>query len=192
MPPAGQRDSGRDLVNKEEPDTRERIQVAALTLFRERGSDKTSLREIAEQLDVSKAALYYHFRTKDELIASLAAPFIDGFKDLLDAAQKRPDADMARRLVEGYIDLLFDQRPLVAWLRDDLAVNAHPAIGPALTSLGQRLSLLLGGADMSLEEQVRVTAALGALHVGVSSFPDVGSADLRGPVLQAAWAVLEK
>ena len=36
---------------------------------------------------------------------------------------ERRTATWPRRLVEGYIDLLFDQRPLVAWLRDDLAVQ---------------------------------------------------------------------
>jgi AcrR family transcriptional regulator len=175
-----------------EPQTRERIQTAALALFREQGSGKTSLREIAEQLDVSKAALYYHFRTKDDLIASLAAPFLDGFSELLDAAERRADADMPRRLVEGYVDLLFDQRSLVTWLSDDPAVQAHPAIGPVLRTGAHRLRVLLGGADMSFEEQVRVTAALGALGVGVASFPDAGSDELRGPLLRAAWAVLEK
>ena len=179
-------------MSKEEGHTKERIQAAALTLFRERGADRTSLREIAEQLDVTKAALYYHFRTKDELIASLASPFVDGFRELLDAAEQGPDTDMARRLVEGYVDLLFDLRPLVAWLRDDLSVRAHPAVGPVLASEGERLRRLLGGADMSFEEQVRITAALGALSAGVASFPDAGSAELRGPLLQATWAVLDK
>jgi AcrR family transcriptional regulator len=179
-------------VSKDEGDTRERIRTVALTLFREQGSDKTSVREIAEQLDVSKAALYYHFRSKDELIASLAAPFMDGFRELLDAAEQQADGDIPQRLVEGYIDLLFDQRPLVAWLSEDPAVQAHPAVGPVLRANGQRLRVLLGGAEMSFEEQVRVTAALGALGVGVASFPEAGSDELRGPLLRAAWAVLEK
>ena len=42
-------------------DTRTRIQQVALELFAEQGYDKTSLREIAGRLDVTKAALYYHF-----------------------------------------------------------------------------------------------------------------------------------
>ncbi len=179
-------------MSAEEVDTKERIQSVALELFREQGAERTSLREIAERLDVSKAALYYHFRTKDDIIASVASPFLDGFRELLEAAEQRPDVELAQRLVEGYIDLLLAQRPLVAWLRDDLATRAHPAIGPVLTALAQRLNVLLGGAEMGFEEQVRVTAALGALGAGVASFPDAESAELRGPLLEAAWAVLEK
>ncbi|MBP2323630.1 AcrR family transcriptional regulator [Kibdelosporangium banguiense] len=52
-------------------DTREKIQDVALELFGEQGYDKTSLREIAEHLGVTKAALYYHFKTKEEIISSL-------------------------------------------------------------------------------------------------------------------------
>jgi len=39
-------------------------------LFAERGYDQTSLREIADRLGVDKAALYYHFKTKEEILAS--------------------------------------------------------------------------------------------------------------------------
>ena len=43
----------------------------ALDLFIEKGYDKTSLREIAEQLGVTKAALYYHFASKDDILMAL-------------------------------------------------------------------------------------------------------------------------
>ena len=45
-------------------DTRSRVQEVALELFAEQGYEKTSLREIAERLGVTKAALYYHFKSK--------------------------------------------------------------------------------------------------------------------------------
>ncbi len=51
--------------------TRQRIQDVALELFAEQGYEKTSLREIAERLDVTKAALYYHFKTKEDIIISV-------------------------------------------------------------------------------------------------------------------------
>ena len=39
----------------------------ALDLFIEQGYDKTSLRQIAEQLGHTKAAVYYHFASKDDI-----------------------------------------------------------------------------------------------------------------------------
>ena len=52
-------------------DTRQRILDVALDLFTEQGFDGTSLREIAERLSVTKAALYYHFESKDDILLAL-------------------------------------------------------------------------------------------------------------------------
>src|SRR5579871_5338427 len=51
--------------------TRERILDVALELFIQQGFDGTSLREIAEQLGVTKAALYYHFESKEDILMAL-------------------------------------------------------------------------------------------------------------------------
>jgi len=52
-------------------DTRERILDVALDLFTDQGYDGTSLRQIAEQLGVTKAALYYHFESKEDILMAL-------------------------------------------------------------------------------------------------------------------------
>jgi AcrR family transcriptional regulator len=52
-------------------DTRERILDTAAELFSERGYAGTSIRDIAERLDVTKAALYYHFASKAEILHAL-------------------------------------------------------------------------------------------------------------------------
>ena len=53
-------------------DTRQRILDVAAELFAEQGYDGTSLREIAERIGVTKAALYYHFQSKDQILQALA------------------------------------------------------------------------------------------------------------------------
>src|SRR5271154_7251580 len=53
------------------PDTRERILDIALDLFTTQGYETTSLREIAEQLGFSKAAIYYHFASKADILLAL-------------------------------------------------------------------------------------------------------------------------
>jgi AcrR family transcriptional regulator len=64
--------------------TRQRIQDVALELFAEQGYEKTSLREIAERLEVTKAALYYHFKTKEEIIVSLFEDLTQPIEDLIE------------------------------------------------------------------------------------------------------------
>src|ERR1700689_4807307 len=51
--------------------TRERILDVALELFSEQGYEQTSLREIADRLGVTKAALYYHFERKEDILLEL-------------------------------------------------------------------------------------------------------------------------
>src|ERR671930_404187 len=110
--------------------TRTRIQDVALALFATRGYDATSLQEIATALDVTKAALYYHFPSKAELLHSLADPFLDGERTLLAGYTDGPLDDAARReLTSALIDLLLAHRPVVAWLTRDLSALAQPEIG---------------------------------------------------------------
>ena len=50
------------------PNTRERIEKAAIRLFVEQGVAGTSVRDIARAVDISEGALYRHFVSKDELV----------------------------------------------------------------------------------------------------------------------------
>lgn len=80
-------------------DTRERIQAIAVRMFADRGYDNTSLREIAEELGVTKAALYYHFKTKEELVASLIGDMVEGLDAIIEWAAEQPRTPETRREV---------------------------------------------------------------------------------------------
>ena len=70
-------------MNGRRSDTRERIEQVALKLFVGRGYEKTSLREIAERLGVTKAALYYHFNTKEDILGSIFEVVISSVDELV-------------------------------------------------------------------------------------------------------------
>jgi AcrR family transcriptional regulator len=53
--------------------TRDRISRAALALFNERGEAHVSLAQVAGRLGISEGNLWYHFRTKHDLVAELFA-----------------------------------------------------------------------------------------------------------------------
>jgi AcrR family transcriptional regulator len=63
-------------------DTRARILAVALELVSERGFSGTSIRDLAEHLDLTTAAMYYHFSSKDALLDALVEPLIDGLTAL--------------------------------------------------------------------------------------------------------------
>lgn len=57
------------MRNKEQ--THKQIIETAVIMFSERGFDQTSLSSIASEIGISKPAIYYYFKSKDELIKSL-------------------------------------------------------------------------------------------------------------------------
>ncbi len=71
------------LASAPHTDTKQRILDVALDLFTEQGYDGTSLRQIAEQLGVTKAALYYHFESKEDILMALHMRLHEFGKDAL-------------------------------------------------------------------------------------------------------------
>lgn len=70
-----------------------------------RGVEKTSLREIAERLGITKAALYYHFPSKDALLRSLIDPFFAEIDGLLADTEAAGEPVPPRQFLETYFDL---------------------------------------------------------------------------------------
>src|SRR5579871_4557796 len=103
--------------------TRERILDVSLELFNEQGYDKTSLREIAEQLGVTKAALYYHFRTKEEIVGSIVADMVTALDELLAWGQTQPHTLETRQEILRRLATLIGGRlrPLLLFLQRNQA-----------------------------------------------------------------------
>src|ERR1700728_4001502 len=94
--------------------TRTRILDSALELFSEQGFDGTTLQQIADRLGFTKAAIYYHFRSKDDLLQALVSPALTGLDELLAAHEGQPDTPLARRrFIEDYLDYLLRHRRLI-------------------------------------------------------------------------------
>lgn len=70
------------------PGTRERILDAALELFRERGYDETTMREIAAHADVATGLAYYYFKSKADIVLAFYHRTRDELPAMLEAAHK--------------------------------------------------------------------------------------------------------
>jgi AcrR family transcriptional regulator len=101
---------GRAERNKR--DKRARIIAAARELFRTRGFDQTTTSEIADRADVGKGTLFFHARSKEELLVMMfqedmgrtidrafatvprSAPFIDQAMHVFDAMTKQNQREL--------------------------------------------------------------------------------------------------
>jgi AcrR family transcriptional regulator len=89
-------------------DTRERILAVANELFTEQGYEGTSLREISDRLGITKAALYYHFRSKDEILTTLLKPFFELLDDLLGRLEDARDVEAWADALTWMVTKIFD------------------------------------------------------------------------------------
>ena len=103
-------------------DTRSRVQKVALELFAEQGYEKTSLREIAERLGVTKAALYYHFKSKEDIVHSFTDDYFAELDALLDWAKDQPRGDQTRReLLDRYVGVVLASNEVFRFLEQNRA-----------------------------------------------------------------------
>ena len=62
-----------------EKNMREKIKQAAFLLMAEKGLEKVFMREIAEAVQVTKPVLYYYFKNKEDLCASIMEDHKDSY-----------------------------------------------------------------------------------------------------------------
>ena len=73
-----------------EPGLREQILVAAKSLFIQQGYHGLAMREISDAVGVSKAALYYHFKDKEELFLAILSSNLDEIEHAIDEIRSKP------------------------------------------------------------------------------------------------------
>ena len=97
---------------------RAQVLAIAVRLFNEQGYDATSVSALAEELGLSKAALYHHFASKEEILAIALDDALSGLEEVL-ARALADDATAATQLVsviDGAVRVLTSRLPQVTLL----------------------------------------------------------------------------
>jgi AcrR family transcriptional regulator len=120
-------------------DTRRRILEVALELFGEHGYAGTSIADITKELGISKAALYYHFAAKEEILSALVAQPMAGFRSLADGAAGRPLPELLGAIVDSTASLhevsrLLGDDPSARRAMREWAMPQSQALNEALTA----------------------------------------------------------
>jgi AcrR family transcriptional regulator len=184
--------------------TRERILDVALQLFNEQGYDKTSLREIAERLQVTKAALYYHFERKEDILLQLHLRLHELGREVLDrlgnldAAADKTLAWM--EMLDQFIDQIVANRDL--FLLHQRNHNAFEVLEHSESHTAEHEDLeaqmrrLLADTSIPLTRRVRMASAigavLGALMGAGEAFPDATPEEVAEIVREIVRELLEQ
>jgi AcrR family transcriptional regulator len=158
-------------------DTRRRIQTVAVELFTENGYDGTSLREIAERLDVTKAALYYHFKSKEDIVASLVEDHFGRIDGLIAWGREQPPTATTRReIVSRYVRIVESGDQVFRMLQQNqAAVHAMASAksrGELFRERMHSLIDLITGPGSGQPERVRAAMILGGISAGWMFFAD--------------------
>jgi AcrR family transcriptional regulator len=158
-------------------DTRARIQRVAVELFAEQGYDKTSLREIAERLDVTKAALYYHFKSKEDIVHSLVEDYMGQVDALIAWAKAQPRTPETRgEILSRYVQIVADGSDVFRMLHhNQAAVNSLAGAKERGSVFRERMTGLVEAITepgSGMEERLRATMALGSVSIGWMFFSD--------------------
>jgi AcrR family transcriptional regulator len=170
-----------------EPDTREQILDVALDLFVERGYDNTSLREIAERMGFSKAALYYHFPSKDAILMALHLRVHALGHDSFDQLEPdNIDPNQWAALFDAMLDAMLSNRQLfLLHTREQAAFSKihEQSHEESHADLQEKLQRILANPDLPLVQRVRLgctmAAVMGGIFATTEAFTDVETDELR-------------
>ncbi|WP_165990279.1 TetR/AcrR family transcriptional regulator [Streptomyces sp. YIM 98790] len=154
--------------------TRQRIQDIALAFFLDRGYEKTSLREIADELGVTKAALYYHFKTKEDILVSLFAEVGEKVDRLIAWGGEQPRTRATKReLLSRYSRIANDAAPLFHILQENQATLRDLSVGQEFKQRVGALVALFKDPGAPMDSQVRSVSALLCMHLGTFSLKGI-------------------
>jgi len=154
-----------------------RIIEAALDLFAEHGIGGTSLQMIADELGVTKAAVYHQYNTKDEIVVAVAEVVLTGLEAAVTAAEaERSRARSREVLVAGMIDLAVEQRHMAGILQQDPVMLRFLREHAPFRRVIERVNRVLMGGASDARAAVLAAAISGAI-AGAVTHPLVAKLD---------------
>jgi AcrR family transcriptional regulator len=99
-------------------ETRDRILDAALRLFRERGFEQTTMRDVAKEAGVATGAAYYYYRSKEDLVMAFYLRTDEEARAIFEKAiaSSKDLKKRIRAMIEGKFVQFAEHRGLLAAL----------------------------------------------------------------------------
>jgi AcrR family transcriptional regulator len=166
--------------------TRARILEVALRLFNDKGYDATSLQDIADEMGLTKPAVYYHYKGKGEMLRDIAQPVRKAMADLMARVRAaRTSAERVDTLIDGLVEILIARRDVMRIVAQQPALrqDMHTALG--IDRLVEYLIEGFFGPESPTLDQRFAVYSSAAFARGVWALGDVPEDVLRGVVERA-------
>jgi AcrR family transcriptional regulator len=179
--------------------TKDRILDVALDLFVEHGFDGTSVRQIAEHVGITKAALYYYFASKDEILMALHMRLHEsGWEAVRTIGDEPMTLEVWGALLSGLMDQITAQRKIFLLHERNQAafekLHRDQAHADAHEDLQTRFRAVLADSRVPFRDRVRMAGAFGVVFTGLflsgEAFAAVSNAELRAALADAVQDVL--
>lgn len=171
-----------------------RIIAAANELFARHGVAGTSLQMIADEIGVTKAAVYHQYPSKDEIVLAVAEYELAKLAEVVESAEAQLAPEQQRdALLAGMIDLAVDRRRATSTILGDPAVVGFFADHDAFRDVMHRVRRLLIGDERGPEARIEVAMLIAAIS-GAAMNPVVADLDpetLRRQLLRLARRFLD-
>jgi AcrR family transcriptional regulator len=154
---------------------REQILEAARILFIQQGYHGLAMRQISESVGVSKAALYYHFKDKEELFLAILNLYLNEIESIIDEIQFKPvsSSEQIRMFVEYILGQPAEKRAVMrlgSQEMSQLSATSRKVFGKTYHEkfIGKLIAIIQSGVDcrefQSLNAEVATWALLGMMY----------------------------
>lgn len=189
------------MRSPETPATRDRILKVALDLFSAQGYEGTSIRDIAEHMEMTKAAVFYHFPAKEDLLAALLSPVMTRVGRVLEQHGSVNDGKERRAFVIALVDVVAEVGPQVVMMLSDPAAGTHVRALTGGAGMPSRIGRALLGREsadpkIAAADRIRAACAVASLPAGVAAWrrenPNAVSLDedSRSVLVEVVMAVI--
>lgn len=173
---------------------RDRVIEASLSLFAERGVNGTSLQMIADHLGVRKAAIYYQFHTKDDIVLAVVRPVFDDMARLVRIAESITSPESRRdATISGFVELAVRHRRIGSLFYGDAAVISLVQSHQEFEDVADSLRELLIGATHDIGTRVAITMITSGIFGSMAEphLQDVSDGELHHALLDCAQSLLQ-
>jgi AcrR family transcriptional regulator len=160
----------------------------AVRMFLERSYGRTSMNDVAMQLNITKPALYHYFRNKEEILVEIYRLGTDLIDEMLDSieADEKPGLDKVADFIAGYIRIVSGDfgRAVIRLDDGELSKAGRSEVRGRKRQIDHRLRGIINngmkdGSIASCDAKIAAFLVAGSIHGMASWYEPTGPMNLN-------------